>query len=169
MHILGVGTRASLVVVRDAGTLSAKPSSVCPWCGSKTIHSHSLPESRYHDNTTTMACCELAARKMSLPRHTSTKTLGRQTALFQKPVEESSGGVEVVNPVWGTNRCFWPRTAAAVQPAAALKTSVRIPQGEYEEEMRLPSAGGTGDGGHCCRCAVPGALFCCVLWSLYWA
>ena len=41
---------------------------------------------------------------------------------------------------------------------AALKTSVRIPQGEYEEKMRLPSAGGTGDGGHCCRCAVPGAL-----------
>ena len=25
--------------------------------------------------------------------------------------------------------------------------------------MRLPAAGGTGDGGHCCRCAVPGALF----------
>ena len=25
--------------------------------------------------------------------------------------------------------------------------------------MRLPSAGGTGDGGHCCRCAVPSALF----------
>ena len=25
--------------------------------------------------------------------------------------------------------------------------------------MRLPSAGGTGDGGHCCRCVVPGALF----------
>ena len=25
--------------------------------------------------------------------------------------------------------------------------------------MRLLSAGGTGDGGHCCRCANPGALF----------
>ena len=24
---------------------------------------------------------------------------------FQKPVEESSGGVEVANPVWGTNWC----------------------------------------------------------------
>ena len=54
---------------------------------------------------------------------------------------------------------FWPRTAAAVQPAAALKTPVRTPQGEYEEEMQLPSAGGTGDGGHCCRCVMPGALF----------
>ena len=54
---------------------------------------------------------------------------------------------------------FWPCAAAAVQPAAALKMAVRIPQGEYKEEMRLPSAGGTGDGGHCCRCAVPGALF----------
>ena len=89
MHILGVGTRASLVVVHDAGTLSAKPSSVYPWCGSKTIHSHSLPVSRCHDNTMTVTCYELAARKMS----------------------------------------FWPRTAAAVQPAATLKTSVRIPQG----------------------------------------
>ena len=47
----------------------------------------------------------------------------------------------------------------AVQPAAALKTAVRIPQGEYEEEMRLQSAGGAGGGGHCCRCAVSGALF----------
>ena len=46
-----------------------------------------------------------------------------------------------------------------MRPAAALKTLVQIPQGEYEEEMRLPSAGGTGDGGHCCRCAVPSALF----------
>ena len=27
--------------------------------------------------------------------------------------------------------------------------------------MRLPSAGGTGDGGHRCRCAVPGASFLC--------
>ena len=54
---------------------------------------------------------------------------------------------------------FWPRTAAAVRPAAALKTPVQIPQGEYEEEMRLPSAGGTGDRGHCCTCAGPGALF----------
>ena len=53
---------------------------------------------------------------------------------------------------------FWPRTAAAVQPAAAPKTPVRIPQGEYEEEMRHPSAGGAGGGGQCCRCAVPGAL-----------
>ena len=26
--------------------------------------------------------------------------------------------------------------------------------------MRLPSAGGVGGGGHCCTCAVPGALFC---------
>ena len=36
--------------------------------------------------------------------------------------------------------------------------------------MRLPSAGGTGDGGHCCRCAVLGALFfralCCLLCGL---
>ena len=54
---------------------------------------------------------------------------------------------------------FWPRTAAAVRPAAALKTPVRIPQGEDEEEMRLPSASGAGGGGHCCRCAVLGALF----------
>ena len=119
MHILGVGTQASLVVVRDASTLLAKPSSVCPWYGSKTIHSHSLPESRCHDNTTTVACGELAAHMMG----------------------------------------FWPRTVAALQPAAALKTAVRIPQGEYEEEMRLPFAGGAGGGGHRRRCAVSGALF----------
>ena len=31
---------------------------------------------------------------------------GRAAIIFQKPVEESSGGVEVVNPVWGTNRCL---------------------------------------------------------------
>ena len=39
--------------------------------------------------------------------------------------------------------------------------------------MRLPSAGGTGDGVHCCRCAVRGALFfcalCCLLCGLDWA
>ena len=63
---------------------------------------------------------------------------------------------------------FWPCATAAVQPAAALKTSVRIPQGEYEEEMRLPSAGGTGDGGHCCRCAVRGALFL-LCDKIFWA
>ena len=63
---------------------------------------------------------------------------------------------------------FWPRTAAVVRPAVALKTLVRIPQGEYDEEMRLPSAGGTGDGGHCCRCDVPGALLVCVLLDLDW-
>ena len=33
------------------------------------------------------------------------------------------------------------------------------PQGEYEEEMRLPSTGGAGGGAHCCRYAVSGALF----------
>ena len=61
---------------------------------------------------------------------------------------------------------FGPRTAAAVQPAAAPKTAVRIPEGEYEEEMRLPAAGGTSDGGHCCRCAVSGALllFCMLIY-----
>ena len=63
---------------------------------------------------------------------------------------------------------LWPCAATAVQPAAALKTSVRIPQGEYEEEMGPPSAGGTGDGGHCCMCAVRGALLLlCV--KNYWA
>jgi hypothetical protein len=31
-HTGGGGTPASLAVVRDAGTLSAKPTSVCPWC-----------------------------------------------------------------------------------------------------------------------------------------
>ena len=41
-HIGGGGTQASLVVVRNAGTLSAKPSSVYPWCVSKTIPSLSL-------------------------------------------------------------------------------------------------------------------------------
>ena len=46
-----------------------------------------------------------------------------------------------------------------MQPAAALKTPVRIPRGEYEGEMRLPSAGGAGGGGHCYRYVVPGALF----------
>ena len=35
--------------------------------------------------------------------------------------------------------------------------------------MRLPSAGGTGDGGHCCRCAVLGASFFYVLGSVDWA
>ena len=31
---------------------------------------------------------------------------GRAAIIFQKPVEESSGGVEVVNPVWGTSWCL---------------------------------------------------------------
>jgi hypothetical protein len=34
--------------------------------------------------------------------------------------------------------------------------------------MRLPAVGGTGDGGHCCRCVVPGALLspeCYDLWT----
>ena len=47
-------------------------------------------------------------------------------------------------------------------PADALKTLVRFPKGEYKEEMRLPSAGGTGDGEQCCKCAVLGASFLCV-------
>ena len=39
-------------------------------------------------------------------------------------------------------QAFGPCTAAAVQPAAALKTGVRIPfsrqaKGEYEDEMRF--------------------------------
>ena len=29
--------------------------------------------------------------------------------------------------------------------------------------MRLPPAGGTGDGGHCCRCVVLGASFLCAV------
>ena len=58
---------------------------------------------------------------------------------------------------------FGPCTAAAVQPAVAPKTAVRIPFGrraeeEYEEDTRHQAAGGTSDGGHCCRCAVLGAL-----------
>ena len=117
-HTGGGGIKASLVVVRNAGTLSAKPSSVNPWCVSKTIPSLSLPEASWYDGTTTVSCYVLAAHNMS----------------------------------------FRPRAAVAVQPAAALKTWVRIPQGEYEEEMRLPSASGTGDRGHGCRCVVPGAL-----------
>ena len=31
---------------------------------------------------------------------------GRAALIFQKPVEECSGGVEVANPVWGTNWCL---------------------------------------------------------------
>ena len=55
---------------------------------------------------------------------------------------------------------FWPLTAAAVQPAAALKTPVRTPEGEYEEEKPFPSAGGAGGRAHCYRCA--GARRFCV-------
>ena len=62
---------------------------------------------------------------------------------------------------------FWQRGAAAVQPAAALKTRVRVlfrrqAEEEYEEDMRHLAAGGTSDGARCCRCAVPGASFLCV-------
>ena len=58
---------------------------------------------------------------------------------------------------------FGSCTAAAVQPAAAVKTAVRFLFGrqaeeEYEEEMRHPAADGTSDGARCCRCAVLGAL-----------
>ena len=64
-------------------------------------------------------------------------------------------------PKWAARRVrFWPLTAAAVQPAAALKMPVRTPEEEYEEEMRLPSAGGAGDRAHCYRCA--GARRFCV-------
>ena len=70
----------------------------------------------------------------------------------------------------GPEPWFRPRAAAVVQQAAALKTRVRTPlwqaEEEYEEDMRLPSAGGTGDGVHCCRCVVLGALFLCVLCCL---
>ena len=59
---------------------------------------------------------------------------------------------------------FAQRGAAAVQPAAALKTRVRVlfrrqAEEEYEEEMRHPADAGSTDGARCCRCAVPGASF----------
>ena len=40
-----------------------------------------------------------------------------------------------------------------------LEDASSNPQGEIEEEMRLPSAGGANGGANCCRYAVPGALF----------
>ena len=62
---------------------------------------------------------------------------------------------------------FGQRGAAAVQPAAALKTRVRVlfrrqAEEDYEEDMRHPADGGSSDGARCCRCAVPGASFLCV-------
>ena len=63
---------------------------------------------------------------------------------------------------------FRPRTAAAVQPADAPKTPVRVPQGEYEEEMRLPSAGAWGGGGQdkCRRGAKSGRTAIFFFWVL---
>ena len=61
---------------------------------------------------------------------------------------------------------FAQRGAAAVQPAATLKTRVRVlfrrqAEEEYEEEMRRPADAGSSNGARCCRCAVPGASFLC--------
>ena len=61
--------------------------------------------------------------------------------------------------------------AASCCPEDAGSNPLRRAEEEYEEDMRLPLAGGTGDGGHCCRCAVLGALFffcalCCLLYGL---
>ena len=56
--------------------------------------------------------------------------------------------------------------AAGCCPEDAGANPLRRAEDEYEEDMRLPSAGGTGDGGHCCRCAVLGALFFCALCCL---
>ena len=66
----------------------------------------------------------------------------------------------------GVRQGFWQRGAAAVHPAAALKTRVRVlfhrqAEEEYEEDMRYQAAGGTSDGAPCCRCVVPGASFLC--------
>ena len=68
------------------------------------------------------------------------------------------------NKVWCTTTVTRETAVPALPGGLSLFTTClvypsRIPQADYEEEMRLPSAGGTGDGGHCCRCAVPGALF----------
>ena len=62
---------------------------------------------------------------------------------------------------------FSQRGAAAVQPAATLKTRVRVlfrrqAEEEYEEEMRHPADAGSSDGARCCRCVVPGASFLCL-------
>ena len=62
---------------------------------------------------------------------------------------------------------FGERGAAAVQPAAALKTRVRVlfrrqAEEDYEEDMRHPADGGSSDGARCSRCAVPDASFLCV-------
>ena len=76
----------------------------------------------------------------------------------------------------GAGACpgFGQRGAAAVQPAAALKTRVRVlfrrqAEEDYEEDMRHPADGGSSDGARCCsdgarccRCAVPGASFLCM-------
>ena len=61
---------------------------------------------------------------------------------------------------------FAQRGAAAVQPAAILKTRVRVlfrrqVEEEYEEEMRHLADAGSSDGARCCRCVVPGASFLC--------
>ena len=61
---------------------------------------------------------------------------------------------------------FRPRIAVVVRQAAAQKTLVRIPQGEYEEEMRLrrpavPVAGGTDAG---VLCLVPCFSACSDIW-----
>ena len=84
------------------------------------------------------------------PRHTHTETF--KTGEGKREREK------------GARQGFWQRGAAAVQPAAALKTRVRVRQAEeeYEEDMCHLAAGGTSDGARCCRCAVPGASFLCV-------
>ena len=48
--------------------------------------------------------------------------------------------------------------AAGCSPEDGSSNPLRQAEEEYEEDMRHPAAGGTSDEGHCCRCAVPGAL-----------
>ena len=61
---------------------------------------------------------------------------------------------------------FAQRGAAAVQPAATLKTRVRVlfrrqAEEEYEEEMRHPADAGSCDGARCCRDRdTDGVTFC---------
>ena len=50
---------------------------------------------------------------------------------------------------------FWPPKCSGCAAVCCPKVATSNPEGEKEEEMRLPSAGGAGGGVHCYMYACP--------------
>ena len=75
---------------------------------------------------------------------------GWAAIIFQKPVEESSGGVEVVNPIWGTNRCLPGHTSTKTLGRQTAPVYLYLPQllavGPGQTRREGGGEGGKGGG-----------------------